>query len=111
MIKILYLFVFFISCNKDFNYFDKNEKSIIKGNEVYYGFYLKSLQLNEDGTYRISFFNKEKIEVFISVQQKKVIIENNKNESIVYMGFDNGNPNGNFIIYLKPNFKITKYYN
>lgn len=111
MKKIVFLLLILTSCTKEIKPIENEWGTIIVGKDVYYGYYLKALQINEDNTYRISFLNDDKVEVIISVQQQNITIETNKPRLIFYKGFNSNNqPNGRYIIYLEQNFKITKYF-
>lgn len=78
---------------------------------TYQGYYLKALQINEDGTYRITLYLPDgNIEVITSVPKENISIQNDKNISAVYKELNNGTLTGRYVIYLQTGFVITNYY-
>ena len=78
---------------------------------TYQGYLLKALQINEDGTYRITLYLPDgNIEVIISVLKENISIQNDKNISAVYKELNNGSLTGRYVIYLQTGFVITNYY-
>lgn len=78
---------------------------------TYQGYYLKALQINEDGTYRITLYLPDgRIEVIISVPKENISIQNDRNISAVYKELNNGSLTGRYVIYLQTGFVITNYY-
>jgi hypothetical protein len=102
LINIILLF-FTLGCNKEAD--SQKLKS-----QSYEGYYLKSLQINEDNTYRISLFENNLIVVIISVKPSDIEFRNNDTINAVYREIINGTYTGRYIIRLKSDFKITKYY-
>lgn len=106
-IKLL-LFIITVSCNNKIENTKTNGLDVFKS-KFYEGYYLKSLQINDDSTYRISLFNKDKVEVIISVQSSEIEFKNNDTINAVYRQIINGLYTGKYIISLKSDFKITNY--
>lgn len=78
---------------------------------TYQGYFLKALQINEDGTYRITLYLPDgNIEVIVSVPKENISIQNDKNISAVYKELNNGSLTGRYVIYLQTGFVITNYY-
>jgi len=108
LINIILLF-FTLGCNKEADSQKTKELDILKA-QSYEGYYLKSLQINEDNTYRISLFDNDLIVVIISVKPSDIEFRNNDTINAVYREIINGTYTGRYIIRLKSDFKITKYY-
>jgi len=78
---------------------------------TYQGFYLQSLQINEDGTYRITLLLHDgRIEVIVSIPKEMISIQNDKPINAVYKELNNGSLTGRYVIYLQTGFLITNYY-
>lgn len=78
---------------------------------TYQGYFLKALQINEDGTYRITLLLPDgRVEVIISVPKELISIQYDKPISAVYKELNNGSLTGRYVIYLQTGFVITNYY-
>lgn len=77
---------------------------------TYQGYYLQSLQVNEDGTYRITLHLPDgRIEVIIAVPKEMISIQNDKPINAVYKELNNGSLTGRYVIYLQTGYLITKF--
>ena len=78
---------------------------------TYEGFYLKALQVNEDGSYRITMFIPDgTIRVVVSVPKEMVTIQKDKAINAVYYELNNGTHTKKYVIYLQTGFLITNYF-
>ena len=78
---------------------------------TYQGFYLKYLQVNEDGTYRITMFIPDgTVRVVVSVPKEMVIIQKDSVINAVYYELINGTHTNKYVIYLQTGFLITNYF-
>lgn len=112
MKKILILLFTFYSCTADFQIPDQLDASApVQSSAItYQGFYLKSLQVNEDGTHRITLHLPDgRIEVIIAVPKEMISIQNDKPINAVYKELNNGSLTGRYVIYLQTGYLITKF--
>ena len=113
MKKIFILFFTISSCTAELaipNLLDEN-LPVQSSSITYQGYYLQSLQINEDGTYRITLFQPDgTIQVIISVPKEMISIQNDKPINAVYKELNNGSLTGRYVIYLQTGFLITNYF-
>lgn len=109
ILTTILILLFTLGCTKEVDSQKIKELDALKA-QSYEGYYLKSLQINEDSTYRISAFNEDRIDVISSVQASKIEFRNNDTINAVYREIIDGVYTGRYIIRIKSDFKITKYY-
>lgn len=79
---------------------------------TYAGYPLYALQINEDGTYRISYYLSDNtIEVYYSVSPSNIIIERGKSSNVAFKQLNNGLATGRFVVYLTNDYLIKNFYN
>ncbi len=113
MKKIFIILFAFYSCTAEIetpNLLDANAP-VQSSALTYQGYYLQSLQMNEDGTYRITLLLPDgRIEVIVSIPKEMISIQNDKPINAVYKELNNGSLTGRYVIYLQTGFLITNYY-
>ncbi len=79
---------------------------------TYTGYFLYSLQTNEDGSYRIQYWlDEQTIQLNVSVPASNVTIERGKTTNVVFVQYNNNLQTGKYIIYLKNDYQIGQFVN
>lgn len=109
---LLIITLFIVSCTPEVS-IPTDRSSIPESNAITYtGYYIYSLQINEDGTYRLAYWVTDReIKVHVRIPISNILIERGKRSDIAFVQFNNSQESGKFVIYLTNDFSIGKFYN
>ncbi len=108
---LFFIILFFTSCVPEVQLPTMDAPVPESSSINYIGYQLYALQLNENGTYRITLYlDNNTIEVIISVPASNITIVRDKPSNLVFKQYDNYQPTGKYVIYLQTNYVITNFY-
>lgn len=108
---LLFIVLFFASCVPEVELPTMDAPVPESTSISYVGYELYALQLNEDGTYRITLYLPDNIiEVITSVPASDITIVRDKPLNLVFKQYDNYQQTGKYVVYLQPNYIITNFY-